>query len=353
VGGIIRSVDNALSGVNSALSNLVDAAGQTSASITKKSRDIDGSIDEIIKNYIKFVGSVKNVLGSTEKISKPAVSSLQAVLKSSSIVTYKSMDNVSNNLKKKSQLDTPKFKKVKKIFRDNLLGIDLKLPDLSKILNVDSIVKDLKKCSAGTDVDVEVIKDSLGDAKGKVDVVIKAVSTSPPEDDGDWQSLFDDLLSSCSKSFDATAYVIEHATKKTPEVNEKINQVVMDVLFAIQDLIAAARLTSRGNGEKVEPAIIGIAQAIQGMLVALKSVTKPNVLASNTLTSIQLSVQSVIKIVLDVFFALEKTIKKYVTSASVLPALTTHLKTAKTAPPATLVNMIPSINNIVGSKKLV
>lgn len=91
--------------------------------------------------------------------------------------------------------------------------------------------------------------------------------------------------------------------------------------------------------------------SIRGVLIALDSITsaanlQANELVSNILESCQLSVQSVIGNVNDVFFATSIAVGAHISEITILYALMEKFDTAVEALPSELLTLIPLIEEI-------
>lgn len=345
VKGAVGPVDEALGGVKLAVTSLIDSiVNLTSATARELSYAVDNFLKIIIQTFSKLVCTVNGLLKSIQNISKIVASTLQSILKTSIIVVLNSLKTIAISLKELSLFVPVILSTVVKTLDEQITDSDVSTP-----IDVYAIISELLKCSEGTIVDVEIISSALDGSSKNVDIVITAISTSPPCD-GRWIIPFEELSSAITRSFEEIICTIESVTKVVPDWSQQINPTIMEVLFATQILIEIAISISNGNDEDLEMAFINIAVNIRCLLNALDSITTAanlqiNKLAcSNTLESIQLSVQSVIGNVNDVFIATSIALR--ISETSILSAFISTLDIAIYALPSELLTLIPAIDEI-------
>lgn len=342
----VGSIDNALSGVKSALVQLIDTIGPSaSATVHELALAIDNSIDEIIQLITVLVSSVNKILESIKHVTPVIDSVLQAVLKTTIIVVDKSLETITFSIRKLDQFVTPHLSTVSKILSEEITDSDVSIP-----IDIDKICSELQQCSEGTVVNVECVSSSLDGSSNYVDVVVTAISTCPASE-LNWASSLDDLKSSVARSCDEIIYTIETVAKGLPGWSQDINSAIADGSLVVLELINSALSASNGNDEYLELSIENTAESVRNILNALASVTRAanvntNELESNVLQAIQLSSKTIIEIIYDVFYAILAAIDGFIDTNSLMSALTAILQCAIDGPASALVELIPAINYI-------
>lgn len=342
--GTVGTVDIALGGVNLAVVSLIDSiANLTSATVRELSNAVENFLKIIIQTFAQLVGTVNGLLKSIQNISSAVASALRSILNATIIVVFNSLKTIKISLKELNVFIPVTLSTVVKTLAGRISDCDVSEP-----IDVDALVSELQECSDGTIVDVELISSSLDGSKDIVDVVITAISSSPPCDSR-WIIPFEELAAAIERSIEEIMCTVESVTKAVPDWNQLINPTIMYVLLATLDLIKLAVSVSNGNDEDLESAFQMIAVTIRYLLISLDSITAEanlqiNEPVSNTLQSIQLAVQSVIGNVNDVFFAVSIALR--ISDTSILYDFITRLDNAISALPSELLTLLPEIDEI-------
>lgn len=343
VNGIVDSLDGVIGSVSSAVKHLIDTlATKSPTSVRKLSYTIDDDLDNIFKTFAALVDAVGKLI--TTITTSNVGSALQAVLKTTIVVVFNSLTTIQMDLNNNQQFVTPLLSATNKILSEEITAP----ADMTAEIDIDKIVRELRKCSAGTVVDVECVSSAIDGSSSGVDIVVTAISSSPPYD-GQWDVPLEELKSSTERSLDEISYICDCITKALPGWRALTSAAIMSTSNAIQKLIDSALLTSNGDSDTLETSIVNIAEAIQMMLHSLDAITSDkerSQLESDALKSIERAYYDIISIVYSVFYAVLPAIDGYVSASSILAALTAILEVAVEGSPSSLLDILAAINYI-------